>query len=51
MELEEDEIMVGFHEEVHKEKDKYWHDRHIKNIKFKEVDLVLLYENKYLQYP
>jgi hypothetical protein len=30
MELEEDMIMVGFHQEVQKEKDKSWHDRHIK---------------------
>jgi hypothetical protein len=37
------------HQEVHKEKDKSWHDRHIKNNKFKEEDMVLLYEIKYLQ--
>jgi hypothetical protein len=30
MELEEDRIMVGFHQEVQKSKDKPWHDRHIK---------------------
>jgi transposase InsO family protein len=30
MELEEDMIVVGFHQEVQKEKDKAWHDRHIK---------------------
>jgi hypothetical protein len=51
MELEEDMIMVGFHQEVHKSKDKYCHDRHIKKKNIKEGDLVLLYENKYLQHP
>jgi hypothetical protein len=48
MELEEDRIIVGFHQEVQKEKDKSWHDRHIKKNKFKEGDMVLLYDNKYL---
>jgi hypothetical protein len=33
MELEEDKIIVGFHQEVQKEKDKSWHDRHIKKKK------------------
>jgi hypothetical protein len=36
MELEEERMMVGFHQEVQKEKDKYWHERHIKNKNFKE---------------
>jgi hypothetical protein len=35
MELEEDKIIVGFHQEVQKEKDKAWHDRHIKKKNFK----------------
>jgi hypothetical protein len=51
MELEEDRIIVGFHQEVQKEKDKSWHDRHIKKKKFKEGDMVLLYDSKYLQHP
>ena len=51
MELEEDKIVVGFHKEVQKEKDKSCHDRHIKSKKFKEGCLVLLYESKYLQHP
>jgi hypothetical protein len=50
MELEEDKIMVGFHQEVQKDKEKNWHDRHIKKKKFKEGDLALLYDNKYLQH-
>jgi hypothetical protein len=51
MELEEDRILAGFHQEVQKEKDKSWHDRHIKKKIFKEGDLVLLYDNIYLQHP
>jgi hypothetical protein len=50
MELEEDMILVGFHQEVHKSKDKACHDRHIKKKKFKEGDLVLLYDSKNLQH-
>jgi hypothetical protein len=51
MELEEDKILAGFHQEVQKARDKAWHDRHIKKKRFKEGDLVLLYDNKYLQHP
>jgi hypothetical protein len=50
MKLEEDKIMVVFHQEEHKEKYKSWHDRHIKNKNFKEGDLVLFYDSKYLQH-
>ena len=50
MELEEDRIMEGFHQEVQKEKDKSWHDRHIKKKNFKEGYMVLLYDIKYLQH-
>jgi len=45
MELEQDRIIVGFHQEVKKAKDKAWHDRHIKKNNFKEGDLVLLYDS------
>jgi hypothetical protein len=44
MEIEEDRILVGFQQEVHKERNKYWHDKHIKKKSFMEGDLVLLYE-------
>jgi hypothetical protein len=47
MELEEDRIIDGFHQEVQKVKDKACNDRHIKNKNFKVGYLVLLYENKY----
>jgi hypothetical protein len=51
MEMEEDRILVGFHQEVQKERDKAWHDRHIKRKSFKEGDLVLVYDSKFLQHP
>jgi hypothetical protein len=31
MEMEEDNILVGFHKEVQKARAKSWHDKHIKN--------------------
>jgi hypothetical protein len=49
--MEEDRILAGFHQEVHKARDKAWHDRHIKNKNFKEGDLVLVYDSKSLQHP
>jgi hypothetical protein len=49
--MEEDRILVGFHLEVQKERDKSWHDRHIKRKSFKEGDLVLVYDSKFLQHP
>ena len=44
-------ILVGFHQEVQKARDKAWHDRHIKRKIFKEGDLVLVYDSKSLQHP
>lgn len=32
--LEEDRFIVGFHQQVQKEREKVWHDRHIKQKKF-----------------
>jgi hypothetical protein len=51
MEMEEDRILAGFHQEVQKARDKSWHDRHIKRKSFKEGDLVLLYDSKFFQHP
>jgi hypothetical protein len=36
---------------VQKERDKDWHERHIKRKSFKEGDLVLVYDSKFLQHP
>jgi len=46
MTMEEDWILAGFHQQVHKERDKAWHDKHINKKTFKEGDLVLMYYNK-----
>jgi hypothetical protein len=48
--MEEDRILPGFHQQVKKERDKAWHDRHIKKKMFKEGDLVFLYGNKSFQH-
>jgi hypothetical protein len=47
MELEE-RILPGFHQEVQKENDQAWHDKHIKKNNFKVGDLVLVYDSNYL---
>jgi hypothetical protein len=49
--MEEDRILVGFHQQVNKEREKSWHDRHIKKKMFKEEDLVLMYDSKSFQHP
>jgi hypothetical protein len=48
--VEENRILVGLQQKVQKARDKSWHDRHIKRKIFKEGDLVLVYDNKYLQH-
>jgi hypothetical protein len=48
--MEEDMILVGFHQEVQKARDKAWHDKHIKRKTFKAGDLVLMYDNKSIQH-
>ena len=51
VELEEDRFIVGFHQQVQKEREKAWHDRHIKSKAIKEGDLVLIYDNKFAWFP
>ena len=48
--LEEDRFIAGFHQQVQKEREKAWYDRHIKHKTFKEGDLVLLYDNKFAKF-
>jgi len=50
MELEEDKFLARFHQQVHKECEKAWHDRHIKLRTFKVNDLVLLYDSKFTKF-
>jgi hypothetical protein len=51
MELEEDRFIAGFHQQVQKERENDYHDRHIKKKSFKQGDLVLLYDNKFVKHP
>jgi hypothetical protein len=50
VELEEDRFIVGFHQQVQKEQEKAYHDRHIKKKAFKQGDLVLVYDNKFMKH-
>ena len=50
VELEEDRYIAGFHQQVQKERKKAYHDKHIKKKEFKQGDLVLVYENKFLKH-
>jgi len=50
-ELEEERFLVGFHQQVQKQREKAWHDRHIKLRTFKLNDLVLLYDSKFDKFP
>jgi hypothetical protein len=43
-------FVTGFHQQVQKAREKAWHDRHIKQKKFQVGDLVLLYDNKFMQH-
>jgi cell division septum initiation protein DivIVA len=50
VQLEEDIFIVGFHQHVHKEREKAYHDRHIKKKSFKKGDLVLVYDSKFMNH-
>jgi hypothetical protein len=49
--LEEDKFIAGFHQQIQKEREKAYHDRHIKNKIFWQGDLVLLYDSKFIKHP
>jgi hypothetical protein len=51
IEQEEDKFIAGFHQQVQKEREKAYHERHIKRKAFKQGYLVLLYENKFMKHP
>jgi len=46
-ELEKEQFLAGFHQQVQKQREKAWQDRHIKLHTFKVNDLVLLYDSKF----
>ena len=49
--LEEERFIAGFHQNVEKQRQKAWHDRHIKNEQFTAGGLVLMYDNKIFKHP
>lgn len=49
--LEEEIFIAGFHQQVQKAREKAWHNRHIKQKKFRVGDLVLLYDSKFMKFP
>jgi transposase InsO family protein len=51
IELEEDIFIVGFHQQVHKKREKAYHERHTKKKEFKQGDLVLVYDSKFMNHP
>ena len=51
VELEEDRFIVGFHQQVQKEREKAYHDRHIRKKAFNQGDLVLVYDKKFMKHP
>ena len=50
LELEEDIFIAGFQQQVHKAREKAWHDRHIKKKQFQQGDLMLLYDSKFMKF-
>jgi hypothetical protein len=51
VEIEEDKFIAGFHQQVQKEREKAYHDMHIKKKAFKQGDLVLVYDSKFIKHP
>jgi hypothetical protein len=51
IELEEYRFIAGFHLQVQKEREKAYHNRHIKKRAFKQGDLVLVYDSKFMKHP
>jgi transposase InsO family protein len=51
VELEEDRFIAGFQEQLQKEHEKAYHDRHIKKKALKQGDLVMMYDSKFTKNP
>lgn len=50
-ELEEEQFLAGFHQQVQKQCEKAWHFWHIKLLTFKVNNLVSLYDSKFDKFP
>ena len=51
VQFEEYHFIVEFHQQVEKDFQKAWHDRHIKSKYFQWGDPILLYDNKFVKHP
>ena len=51
IQLEEDRFIIGFEQQVAKDRHKAWKDHHIKQKQFAIGDLVMLYDNKFIKNP
>ena len=49
--MEEERFIADFHKNVSKQRQKSWHDRHIRTKEFKVDRLVLMYDKKFLKHP
>ena len=47
IEMEEERFVAGFHQNIEKQRQKTWHDRHIKTKHFEVGGIVLMYGNKF----
>ena len=50
IQMEEERFVAGFHQNIENQRQKAWHDRHIKTKHFKVRGLVLLYDRKFLKH-
>jgi hypothetical protein len=51
IELEENRFITGFHQQIQKEREKAYHGEKIKRKAFKQGDLVLVYDSKFIKHP
>ena len=49
--LEEERFIAGFHQNVEKQRQKVWNDKHIKNKQFLVRGRVVMYDNKIFKQP
>ena len=50
IQMEEECFITGFHQNMEKQRQKAWHDRHIRTKQFKVGGLILMYDNKFLKH-
>ena len=50
-ELDEACFLAKFHQKIQKDRQKVWHDHHIKNKTFQVGDKVLLYDSRFQKFP